>query len=241
MRNTKAPSSLYGLTIVGREEDPNDPYERDAEGEIVVENDEQVLKDGWEYDENDKPVKVEDPDNEDEPKTDLEKLQDRADALDKALREERQLRRKAEREARKNKTKKVTETKQAEDKELQQQLETAKSRTEKLARGFLDSAIEKAVTDEARKQKFIDPTDALIKDVLGNIDADQDDDDPTDIDIDMDSVHDAVKDLADRKKHLVGDGTPGTPSGSRFRKSSREKNSTDAEKQMLEQNYPSLR
>lgn len=192
---------LRGLIFVGREGEDDDPFQRDDQGEILVEDDEQVLKDGWEFDEGGKPVKVDNSDDSDDG--------DDVAELKESLRKERQLRRKAEREARKS-AKKKTQTK--EDKDLEatrSELEATRVKTEKLARGLANTKVDAAILEEARNAGFIDPTDALLDSVRREVDFDQDDEDPSDIEIDMDSVKDAVKDLADRKKHLIssGDGT----------------------------------
>lgn len=161
------------------------------------------------------------------------------EALRESLKKERRLRRQAERDARKAAKKKTDDQEQKDLEKTKQDLEAERTRAKRLAEGFLNSERDKAILNEARKQGFIDPTDALTDDIRKAVDLDQDDEDPTDIDIDMSSVKDAVKALADRKKHLVGKGTPGEPSGGKFRR--RQNQDDKADESVLLQNYPSLR
>lgn len=236
--NTKAPQWLLGLTITGREEE--DPFERDDKGEILVEDGEQVLKDGYELDDDGKPIKIdEDPDDEGDKELTPEQLKERADALEESLRKERRLRRQAERDARKAKKSKQTNEENKDADETRKALEAAEARTKRLAEGLLNDKIDQAILAEARKVGFIDETDALIDAVRKEIDADQDEEDPTDIDIDMDSVKDAVAELARKKKHLVGSKVPDSKSGGRFRKNGG--NDDKPNQQALAEHYPSLR
>lgn len=165
----------------------------------------------------------------------------KAKAQEEALRKERKLRRQAEREARKAKKSSTTEAKEAEENEAQQKLQAEQQKTKRLAEGLRKRAVDDAIQEVARKLKFIDPTDALLDEIRAEIDVDQDDEDPTDIDIDMDSVRDAVKDLATRKKHLIGVEGPGAPSGSKFRSRGNNNTGDQAEQQKLQEAYPSLR
>lgn len=160
-------------------------------------------------------------------------------ALEESLRNERKLRRKIERDAKRNARKKTTETGKTEEAEAAQKLKVAEERTERLAAGLLRKEIDIAIETQARKLGFIDPTDALLDDIRREVDADQDPEDPTEIDIDMTSVKDAVADLARRKKHLVGKGTPQERSGGKFRKVG----GTDDQlsQDTLATHYPSLR
>lgn len=250
----KRSSALYwleNLVVTGREEE--DPYERDAQGNTIEEDGEKKLKEGWEYDDDDKPVKIDDegdlgdegdddgrdvPDDQKTPEQLRKKIADQ----EETLRKERVARRKAEREARKAGRKKVTEPKKKqEDEEAERKLAESQTRIEKLATGLLNSRLDQVVLEEARKQGFIDPTDALIDSVRGDIDYDQDEDDPSDIDIDLDSVKDAVADLANRKKHLVGSGTPGEPSGSRQRRRRKTGDDEATSEQALQGHYAALR
>lgn len=226
------------FVILGREDE--DPYERDDKGEVLQEDDEDVLKDGWEFNDAGDPVKVNkaDPDDKggDNEDDDLTK---KVDALEKALRDERKLRRKAERDAKRSSRQKSTDDSKKEDEEVQKQLEAATEKTKKLAKGLLKKEVDDAILNEARRLGFIDPSDALLDDIRREVDADQDEDDPTDIEVDLDSVKDAVSDLAKRKKHLISEGGPRERSGGKFRKGSgKEEKGDDA---VFQERYPSLR
>lgn len=218
MLKNELPYWLQGLIIVGREEDED---KDDSE-----ENSEEDQDD-------------EESDDEDKDKGDEGTPSEREAALQEALEKERKLRRQAEREARKAKKTAATKKSTEEADDTKARLEQSETRTARLAKGFLDSKIEAAVLAEARKQGFIDPTDALINDVLKEVDADQDDEDPTDVEVDEESVVDAVKALARKKKHLVGQGTSTVKSGGKFRgKGGEDKGGSDA---ALQEHYPSLR
>lgn len=169
--------------------------------------------------------------------------------LKAALKKERLLRREKERELRKAKRtrqsapEESSEEESASDKEadkIRRKLESEQQRTRRLAEGFRKKSIDDAILTEARKQGFIDPTDALTDDIRSDVDYEQDRDDPTLVDIDMDSVEDAVKDLADRKKHLVGKGSPGTPSGGKFRRKQGSGDDDKGNEATLKNRYPSL-
>lgn len=246
MRHTASSWSwLKNLTIVGREEG-DDPYERDENNNIVEEDGEKVLKEGYELDEQGNPVKVDDPDDEDDDEgddgDDPKKLKEKLEAKEKALRQERKLRRQAQREARQAKGKKADDDKSGEDDEAKKQLEAERTKNTRLADRLRKKEIDDAIREAATKLNFIDPTDALIDDVRREIDFDQDKDDPTDIDIDLDSVRDAVKELADRKKHLIGKPGEGNPSGGRFSSRRRKQDDGDNNTKLgtLQSRYPSL-
>ena len=122
--------------------------------------------------------------------------------------------------------------------DLQKQLNETQSANKALAGKVREGAVRSAIIEEARKQGFIDPEDALS--VASVIEVDQDEEDPTDIDIDEDSVKTAVKSLATKKKHLVGveNNTSQTKSGS---KQTRRKTTKKSDKGFDPVNYPSLR
>lgn len=160
--------------------------------------------------------------------------------LKKALRQERQLRRAAEREAKQLKNKKVDEENAEAEGKTKEELETERSKTSRLAAKLLSNSIRDVVLDQAKKQNFIDPTDALIDDVIKEIDAHQDEDDPSDIDIDEESVKLAVQALAKKKKHLIGKPNEGEPSGGKF-SSKKVTKDGDSDEDTLKENYPSLR
>lgn len=222
MAQMDLPEWLRSLIIVGREDDDD--------------------KDDSNKDDDDAEDGDDDTEDEDKDKGDDDKDADKesdTEALKKALRTERQLRRKAEREAKLAKKQKSTEKEEKTAEETAEKLRKSEERTTRLAQGFLHTKVDDAIKAEATRLGFIDPTDALIDSVRKNVDADQDDDDPTDVDVDMDSVKDAVKDLADRKKHLLGEpGSNGTRSGGKFRKKGTDDKAGD---KALTEHYPSLR
>ena len=217
------PEWLLTLVVTGREGEENNEEEDNDEGENGENDGEEGSENEGEGNEGE--------DGEGDLKT-------RAAELEKALNKERQLRRKAEREARRagSRKKKDEEGEKVEEAEIAQKLKASQEQTTRLATKLRDTAVESAVLSAARELGFIDPTDAMREDVLKQIDVDQDEEDPSDIDIDIDSVKDAVKKLADKKKHLVGAGTPNTPSGGKFRKKGGEN-----DKGPDLSHYPSLR
>lgn len=219
MPKIELPYWLQSLTITGREDDED------------KDNSEENSDEDQDNDEDDK--------NNEDDKNSEGTPEEKLAALELALEKERKLRRQAERDARKaKKSTKPPEQKQAEDDETKQELAKSQTKISLLAQGFLDSKVEAAVLAEARKQGFIDPTDALINSVLKEVDADQDEEDPTDVEVDLESVVDAVKALAKKKQHLVGKGTATTKSGSKFRGKGNEDKGSDA---ALVEYYPSLR
>lgn len=226
MTQTELPYWLQTLVIIGREDDDDkdDDKDSDADKDDEDEDDDQDDKDKDDKgdDDKDSPEKVE------------------AD-LRAALAKERKLRRTAEREARKASKKASTDKTDKDEKETAEKLQASEQKTAKLAEGFRRNEVEKAVLAEARKLGFIDPTDALISSVLKEVDVDQDEEDPTDVEVDLESVEDAVKELARKKKHLIGEPGSGTggKSGGKFRKKGN--NDDKASDTVLTEHYPSLR
>jgi hypothetical protein len=211
---------LQNLVITGREEG-DDEGEDNQDGDEGDEGDEGNNDDGsGDGDgDNDEPVT----------KADLEKVQ-------KALKEERRLRREAQKALRQKQKDTKDEADSANDAEAQKKIRDAETKAEKLAARLRRREVDSAILEAARAVGFIDPTDALTDSIREAVDVDQDEDDPSDIDVDLDSVKDAVKDLAAKKKHLVGQGTPGEPSGGKFRKG-KKKGDEDAG---ILAHYPSL-
>jgi hypothetical protein len=213
---------LSNTIITGREEGDDEGDEGD-EGDDGEDNGEEGEGEGGEGDTGDG-------------ETDYEA---RAKALEESLKRERKLRRTAEREARK--AKKTTATKEEKDtsEDLQKQLLAQEEKTQKLATRLRTSAIDTAILEAARDAGFIDPSDALTDEVRRQVDIDQDDEDPSDIDVDEDTVIEAVKKLAAKKKHLVTPAGGGEPSGGKFRKKGQTQDK--ASDQVLQEHYPSLR
>lgn len=219
------PFWLLSATISGREEDEKSKNAGDDGDENEEDEEEEHEEDEEES---------EDEDEDDKDKVDHEA---RAKALEESLRKERKLRRQAEREARKNSKAKTKDDDTKDAAELQKRLQAQEAKTARLSEGLLNSSLNQAILDEARRQGFIDPTDALTDAVRKEVDVDQDEEDPSDIDIDQDSVKDAVADLARRKKHLVGEASKGEPSGGRFKK---RKTGDGPDEEALKSTYPSL-
>lgn len=113
----------------------------------------------------------------------------------------------------------------------------------KLAEGFKNTAVERAVLEAAGKAKFKDPSDALRPEVLAAIGVEQDEDDPTKVDIDTESVTAAIKALAKSKPHYLGtaDGKQLPPSGSKFGGGNNGGKAPDAQRAALLAKYPALR
>ena len=161
-------------------------------------------------------------------------------ALQRALQAER---RNNKRLTRENNRFKASQDRQNDDEaneleEVRTKLQASTSRTEKLAAGLLSRDLNKAIEDEAKKQKFIDPSDAINGVDRSKLVYDQDDEDPTDIDIDLTSVVSEVKRLAASKPHFITRGTDdGEPSGSGFGGSKKQKKSSEDQMREL---YPSL-
>jgi hypothetical protein len=167
----------------------------------------------------------------------------------KALIAERALR-KTESKARKAAEREARERKEADDaRELEKQdtvtrektlRERAEAKAEKLAAGFLKTALTAAITKAADQLKFIDPDDALQGVDRSKIIVTQDKDDPAEVTIDSKSVEAAVKVLADKKKHLIKSGTDDDqPSGSPFGGGKGGKGKIDDDR--MKELYPSLR
>lgn len=220
---TDIPFWLQGLTIIGRDGD-EDPNDQDQDNSDDVDDDDE---DGENPDDSSSKDGPDDDSNNNE-----------LEGLKEALRKERRLRRQAEREARKAAKKKDNDKEQQDLAQTQEALKAAETRSQRLAQGLLRREVDNAILEEARSLGFIDPTDALTDDIRKAVDSDQDDEDPTDIDIDRDSVRDAVKALANKKKHLVGKAMPTERSGGKFRKKSEDDRASDS---ALTEHYPSLR
>lgn len=164
------------------------------------------------------------------------------EALLKALREERKERKRLEREQKRRERAEARGKKDGQN-ELQQtkeDLEKARDREQKLAAGFLKSAVDRAIEKAARDAGYTDPDDAVRLIDRDDLDVDQDEDDPSKVDIDPDSVKAAVKALANKKKHLLKKGTEdGEPTGSTFG-GRRGKKKQPAKEEEYRSKYPSL-
>lgn len=155
-------------------------------------------------------------------------LPDDLEALKRALKTERELRKKAEKgqklsEREKRRLQKAQDDiKAAEEGEVaaaKKSADEAADKVKNLGAKLRTQAVESAITKAASKMNFRDPDDVithLARNNFKDIDIDQDDDDPSDIDIDPKSVEKAVKAVATAKPHwLIAAGDSG-PSGGSF-------------------------
>lgn len=222
MSAIELPFWVQRTLIIGRENDEDDKEGGEDEGDDSGDDGEESSEgqEGGDADSG----------SEDDPTKRLE-------ALEKALKEERRLRRRAERDARKASKKDSDDKEEKDAAAAKREAEAAAQKVTRLAVKLKDTAVDNAILEVARELNFIDPEDALRDDIRKQVDVDQDDEDPADIDLDMDSVRDAVKKLADKKKHLVNQGGDNPPSGGKFRK----KGQKDSEATGLTEHYPSLR
>jgi len=222
------PEWLRGLIICG-----GDEGEGDNEGE-----DDQDSNDEGDSDEGEDDGDDDGNEGEPKPKDPTVGLRTALEKERKLRREERKKRIAAEREAKKVNDKKVSDEEANELQKAQEKLVSAEDKTSRLAARLLKKEVHDAIQAEARNQKFIDPTDALVDSVISEIDVDQDEEDPTDIDIDEASVKAAVKKLADKKKHLVSTAGTQERSASNFRRQGGNKEKTSEQK--YREIYPSL-
>lgn len=224
MQHDEIPFWLQHTTFTGREDDPDGDGDGDEgnDGDDDGEEDEGEDGDGT-----------------------AKQTPSEAEALREALRKERKLRRVAEREQKKlSREKESTEKKEAEDATAaQKRAEESEAKTQRLASRLLNNSVRDAVLAEANKLKFIDASDALTDDVLSiaRDAADQDEDDPSIIEIDTDAIKDAVKQLAEKKKHLIAKPNDGTPSASRITSKTGTPDGEKTAEQKLLDEYPSLR
>lgn len=153
---------------------------------------------------------------------------DDLEALKRALKTERELRKKAEKglkltDREKRRLEKAqSDLKAAEEGEVAAAKKTAEESAGKvktLAAKLRQTSLEKAITEAARKAKFRDPDDVITQLQRSNfagIEIDQDDDDPSDIEIDQKSVDKAVKAVATAKPHWLIAAGDNNNSGSSF-------------------------
>lgn len=118
--------------------------------------------------------------------------------------------------------------------------EKAKSRSERLAAGFLSEKLNNAIRVAANKANFHDPDDAIMAVDRDMISYEQDDEDPAKVTIDKKTIESAVKKLATSKPHLIKTGTDdGGPTGSQFGGGTRG-SKKDADEAALREKYPAL-
>jgi len=160
--------------------------------------------------------------------------------LKSALTKERQARRKLERE---NKRLKKTATNgQAEDKKDDQPEDKGPSEKEiRLAARLKTQAVNQIIMSKAATMNFVDIDDVLSLINRDEIDVDQNEDDPSEVDVDVDSVVDALKDLAKRKKHLVKSSNGSAPKSGGKVGGKGGKNSDGLDDEALRNKYRALR
>lgn len=229
------------LELFGFEDDDDDDDLDDEDDDTDEEDEDEEDEDSDDDEDEEDSDEEEDEDDEDE-KSKKPKSKNIA-GLKKALRRERMGRKRAEREARRakaqlrearagqkskkagsgdtSKNKNRNNGSKDDDNEEQEVQETGPSEREtRLAAKLRDAAIDQVILEVATKAKFLDPGDAVKLISRKDIEFDQDEDDPTEIEIDRESVEDAVKELARKKKHLInrggsGQGKTGSRVGSR--------------------------
>jgi len=218
------------FVLEGFEDDDSD----DDEDEDESEDDEDEDESEDDEDDDDSDEDDEDEDDEDD-EEDTHNLKDpkkkNIAGLKSALRKERmghkKFKRLYEAERKKNKTKSSSneEDKGSKDDKESKEDKGPSERELKLAARLRDSAIDTQILKFATKLKFIDPEDAVRLVKRSDIEFDQDEEDPTLIEIDEESVEDAVKQLARKKRHLVNRGKTTGKTGSKFGGSNKGKNS----------------
>jgi hypothetical protein len=117
--------------------------------------------------------------------------------------------------------------------------QAAQTKVAKLAEGLKKTRLDAAIEKVARELKFKDTDDAISLVDRSSIEVEQDEDDPSDITIDAKTVKAAVKALADKKKHLVGEEGSDEPSGSKF-PAGGGKDKTKLTEEDLRNKYPAL-
>lgn len=205
---------LPGLEIIG--------FEGDDEADDDETEDEDTEDDDDVDDDDDEETSDDDEDDDDaegagskKKTTKAKKAAPNIDALKSALRKERIARKAAERENKRLKaapvkkaapTKKVAPKKgEAEEVEEVEDNSAAIAEAERKAQRMATRLREKAVDAVILRYAgdFQDPGDVLKLVNRSEIEVDQDDDDPSEIEVDEESVEDAVKALAKKKKHLL--------------------------------------
>lgn len=117
----------------------------------------------------------------------------------------------------------------------------ADAKVAKLAEGYRNTALQRAVEKAARDAKFIDPDDAYKALDLEEIEVTQDDDDPAKVIVDTKAVAKAVEALAKKKPYLTGEPAgDGQPSGSKFG-GGNNKDGKGMSEEELRVKYPALR
>ncbi len=219
---TEDPFHLKGLVILGfdeKETESDDDSDDDSDGQEGKSGDSGKKSEGTK-DEDDRDISG--------LKSALKKERDERRSLTKEIKELREFKEQADS---KDKTEGEKATAAA---------TKAQQKADRLAVKLRDTALENVVTKLATKHKFVDIDDALRLIDRSEIQIDQDEDDPSDLTIDEKSVDKALKALAEKKPHLIGDGEGLPPSGSKFA-GGRKNADPNADTEALKQKYPALR
>lgn len=194
---------LFGF----EDEDEDDEDDEEDEEEDEDDSDDEDEDDDSDDDSEDDEDSEEDEEDDDESKP---KPKKNIEGLKSALRKERMARRKAEKDNKRLKARLRGRGNGSEDKDDDKDKkpkddeDTGPSEREKrMADRLLSREIDGVVLAVAHKLRFIDAQDAVRLVSRKSIVFDQDDEDPSDIEIDEESVEDAVKELARKKKHLI--------------------------------------
>ena len=188
---------------------------------------------------------AEEEENDDEEEEESESSDDKAkkgkpteaEALREALRKERKDRREAQKKARELEREK--KTRDGKEKSAEEREAAAEAKSERLATKLRDTAVDNTITKLAAKFKFRDLDDALRLIDRDDVEVDQDEEDPADISVDEDSVETALKQLVEKKPHLlIGEGD-GEESGGRFNGKKKAKDGLTDE--VLRERYSALR
>lgn len=200
------------LVLIGFEDDDDSDDDEDVDDE---EDDEE---EDDESDEDDEDSDDEDEEDEDEDEEDKSKSKKKnIGGLKSALRKERMGHKKYKRLYQQQLAKQKGKKPDSSKKEEEQEEDTGPTERErKLAVSLRNTAIDTVIQRYATKAGFLDPEDAVKLVKRSEIEYDQDEEDPTLIEIDEESVEDAVKDLARKKKHLLGSRNGKTRTGSKF-------------------------
>lgn len=169
------------------------------------------------------------------------------DGLRSALQKERRARKAAERE--RNKLKKqqeqLEENEAGEVDKAKNAAAAAEAKAARLATRLKDQALDNLILKHAGPMNFLDIDDALTGVDREAIDWDQDEDDPSLVTVDEETVKAALKALATKKPHFLGEKKEGGPpkSGSKNAgNSGKNSNNTETDKdEALRKQYPALR
>lgn len=140
-------------------------------------------------------------DDDDDDDSEEEDSNEDTTRLKNALKKERAIRRTAEKDAKTAKKELARKTKK--EGTTEERATESEAKATRLAGRLRTNAVDLEITKAAQSLGFRDVDDALALVNRSDIDVDQDDDEPEDVVVDEDSVMDALKALAKKKKHLI--------------------------------------